>query len=68
MPIAAVILSAGCGQDYSYVRNFPEKGEIAYTVTPYNGSEIYPLSIQHIPEGYWVCQLLKSEHCFALLD
>ena len=66
--LTATALSVGCRLDYSYVRNFPEKGEITYTVTPYNAAEMYPLSIQHIPEGYWVCQLLKSEHCFALLD
>ncbi len=68
IPFLTVILSAGCGQDYSFIKDFPEKGEIAFETMPYNAAEMYPLTIYHIPEGYWVCQLLESEHCFALLD
>lgn len=66
--VAAVLMSYGCGQDYSYVKDFPEKGNLTYETVPYNAAEIYQLALFHIPGGLWVCQLIESEHCFALLD
>lgn len=65
---ASVLMFSGCGHDYSYVKDFPEKGNLTYETVPYNAAEIYPLALFHIPEGLWVCQLTDSEHCFSLLD
>lgn len=68
LSLAAIVSFSSCKNDYSFVKDFPEKGQIDYETVPYNAAEINLLSINPLPGGLRLCQLMKSEHHFALLD
>lgn len=66
--IMAAVLLTGCRQESNYVADFPEKGSLDYETIPYNAAEIYPLVIYPVSGGLRICELMNSDHPFALLD
>lgn len=68
LSLAVIVSFSSCKNDYSFVKDFPEKSSLSYDTVSYNAAEMYPLTIYPLSGGLRLCQLIRSEHHFALLD
>lgn len=69
VPCAFAVLSAGCGQDYVYVGEFPEQDELSWRTVPYDTVTMYSLEMYPLSGGYRLVEQTSSAgQGFALLD